>query len=100
LHDIKDWLLPGRTPNRHLSIRSAQKIFENSLRKAGIEKAASIHSLRHAFATHLLETGTDVRYIQELLGHTSIRTTERYTHVARRQVLKIQSPLDNPDPGN
>jgi site-specific recombinase XerD len=97
MYDIKSWIFPGRTENYHLTIRSAQKIFENALRKAGLEKAASIHSLRHTFATHLLESGTDIRYIQELLGHTSIRTTERYTHVARRRSLKIQSPLDNMD---
>ncbi|GHT92451.1 hypothetical protein FACS1894140_4510 [Spirochaetia bacterium] len=95
LHDIKDWVFPGQSAGSHLSIRSAQKIFEKALKKAGIEKPASIHSLRHTFATHLLESGTDIRYIKELLGHTSLRTTERYTHVARRQVLKIQSPLDN-----
>ncbi|WP_245535005.1 tyrosine-type recombinase/integrase [Leadbettera azotonutricia] len=89
------WLFPGRTASLQLSIRSAQKIFENALRKARIEKSASIHSLRHTFATHLLESGTDIRYIQELLGHTSIRTTERYTHVARCKSLQIQSPLDN-----
>jgi site-specific recombinase XerD len=78
-----------------LSIRSAQHICEHALQKAGIQKNASIHGLRHSFATHLLENGTDIRYIQELLGHTSLRTTERYTHVARRQVLKITSPLDS-----
>ncbi|GHV88672.1 hypothetical protein AGMMS50267_10320 [Spirochaetia bacterium] len=94
LHDIKTWLFSGQSPASHLSIRSAQKIFEKALKNAAIEKPASIHSLRHTFATHLLESGTDIRYIQELLGHTSIRTTERYTHVARRQVLHIQSPLD------
>ncbi|WP_010256572.1 tyrosine-type recombinase/integrase [Treponema primitia] len=94
LHDIKTWLFTGQSTAQHLSIRSAQKIFENALQKANVKKGASIHSLRHTFATHLLENGTDVRYIQELLGHRSIRTTERYTHVARRATLKIQSPLD------
>jgi len=59
-----------------------------------IEKAASLHSLRRSFATHLLEGGTDIRYIQELLGHASILTTERYTHVAKRKSLLITSPLD------
>jgi site-specific recombinase XerD len=92
---IETWLFPGSSPGCHLSVRSAQHICEAALRNAKIEKRASIHSLRHAFATHLLEDGTDIRYIQELLGHNSVRTTERYTHVARHKVLKIRSPLDN-----
>jgi site-specific recombinase XerD len=91
---ITTWLFPGAQPGKHLSVRSAQYIFEHSLQKAGIAKDASIHSLRHTFATHLLENGTDIRYIQELMGHATLRTTERYTHVARRNTLKIQSPLD------
>ena len=92
---IKDWLFPGVPAARHLSIRSAQHIFDKAARRAEVAKRISIHSLRHAFATHLLESGTDIRYIQELLGHSSVRTTERYTHVARRSVLGIQSPLDS-----
>jgi site-specific recombinase XerD len=92
---LDGWIFSGVPSSGHLSIRSAQKIFEHALQKAGIEKHASIHSLRHSFATHLLENGTDVRYIQELLGHSSIKTTERYTHVAKRTVLRIQSPLDS-----
>jgi site-specific recombinase XerD len=95
LYTITDWLFPGISPGRHLSIRTAQSIFAKALERAGIQKAASIHSLRHTFATHLLENGTDVKYIQELLGHSTLRTTERYTHVARRSLLRIQSPLDN-----
>ncbi|GHV90807.1 hypothetical protein AGMMS50268_13100 [Spirochaetia bacterium] len=91
------WLFPGADPKKHLSIRSAQNICTQTFKKASIQKNASIHSLRHSFATHLLESGTDIRYIQELLGHTSLRTTERYTHVARRVTLKITSPLDNLD---
>ncbi|QDA28348.1 integrase [Paenibacillus polymyxa] len=74
--------------------RSAQKVFEKALAEAGIRKQVSIHSLRHFFATHLLENGIDLRYIQELLGHQSVRTTERYTHVSRRDIGRIQSPLD------
>jgi site-specific recombinase XerD len=90
----KAWIFSGADPGSHLSIRSAQSVFERARQKAGIEKPVSIHSLRHSFATHLLERGTDIRFIQELLGHSSIRTTERYTHVARGSVLSIQSPLD------
>ena len=94
LFGIENWLFPGRNSRRHMTIRSAQHIFEKALRKAHIPKTMSIHSLRHTFATHLLENGTDIRYIQDLLGHTSITTTERYTHIARRSILKIKSPLD------
>jgi len=92
---ISGWLFPGIPATRHLSIRSAQHIFEKATRRAEVAKRVSIHSLRHSFATHLLESGTDIRYIQELLGHSNIRTTERYTHVARRNILRIQSPLDS-----
>jgi site-specific recombinase XerD len=96
LFTIENWIFPGFPADCHLSIRSAQKIFDRALEKAGIAKNASIHSLRHSFATHLMETGTEVRYIQSLLGHASVRTTERYTHVAKRDVLRVQSPLDTP----
>jgi site-specific recombinase XerD len=92
--EIEKWLFPGQPPTRPLSIRSAQHIFDKALSRAGIIKRITIHGLRHAFATHLLESGTDIRYIQTLLGHANIRTTERYTHVARRNVLSIKSPLD------
>ena len=91
---IKTWIFPGQNPSKHLSIRSAQSIFEKALHKAGIQKDISIHSFRHTFATHLLENGTDIRYIQALLGHSSIRTTERYTHIAKSSILNIKSPLD------
>jgi len=76
-----------------LSERTAQIIFQRALQKAGIKKAASFHSLRHSFATHLLENGTDIRYIQELLGHQSIKTTQIYTHVINLSVKNVKSPL-------
>jgi len=92
---IENWIFPGQPDTRHLSVRSAQNIFDKAIRRSGINKKTSIHGLRHSFATHLLENGTDIRYIQSLLGHSSLRTTERYTHVARRSLLKIKSPLDS-----
>jgi integrase/recombinase XerD len=91
---MSGWLFPGLTNDRHLSERSIQAVLERALKAAGIEKPASMHTLRHSFATHLLEHGTDLRYIQELLGHQSVRTTEVYTHVSNRMLGKIHSPLD------
>lgn len=96
IYNIEGWLFPGIPSQYHLSIRSAQNIFDKALHNAKIQKDVSIHSLRHTFATHLLENGTNIKYIQELLGHSSIKTTQRYTHVARRSLLRIKSPLDNP----
>ena len=94
---ITGWLFPGQT-NGHLRVRTAQNIFEKAINNACIKKNVSIHSLRHTFATHLLEGGTNIRYIQALLGHSNLRTTERYTHIARHNILRIRSPFDS-DPG-
>lgn len=88
------WLFPGQDVRKHLTERAAQKVFEHALRNSGVIKRVTIHSLRHSFATHLLESGTDLRYIQELLGHRNSKTTERYTHVSVRDIRLIQSPLD------
>jgi len=76
-----------------LNERSAQKVFEIALSRAGIKKDATFHSLRHSFATHLLENGVDVRYVQELLGHANIRTTQLYTKVTNPMLRNIKSPL-------
>ena len=87
-----DYLLPSERGSK-LSTRSAQKVFQNALQKANIQKDATFHSLRHSFATHLLEDGVDIRYIQKLLGHKDIRTTQIYTQVTSYALKKIKSPL-------
>ena len=88
------WLFPGQRRGRHLSERSVQHVFAKARDRAGITKPATVHTLRHSFATHLHEAGIGLRYIQSLLGHRSSRTTEIYTHVSRADLANIQSPLD------
>jgi site-specific recombinase XerD len=90
------WLFPGDRASRPLATRTVQRIVENARTRSEIRAPATPHTLRHSFATHLLEAGTDIRYIQELLGHASIRTTEIYTHVSKRDLARIRSPLDSP----
>lgn len=88
------WLFPGQHPDKHLTERSVQKVFGNARIDAKIRKNVSVHNLRHSFATHLLEGGVNLRYIQELLGHSSSKTTEIYTHVTQKNLSNIISPLD------
>jgi integron integrase len=81
----------------HIFVNSIQRRFKEALRKSGVEKAASVHTLRHSFATHLLNSGYDIRTVQELLGHSHLSTTMIYTHVSERNKLGVISPLDRPD---
>ncbi len=81
--------------NGLLDRRTISKIFDNACAKAGVLKLGGIHTLRHSFATHLLEQGTDLRYIQEILGHANSKTTEIYTHVSARVIGNIKSPISN-----
>lgn len=88
-----EFLFEGYTEGNHLSKRTVEKIYTNACMKRGIDSKGGIHSLRHSFATHLLEQGIDLRYIQELLGHASSKTTEIYTHVAAHKIGSIRSPI-------
>jgi len=89
------WLFPGDRPGRHLTTRTVQRVVKDAAAAAGIEKHVTAQTLRHSFATHLLENGTNLRIIQELLGHKSARTTQIYTHVAQSTIEQVRSPLDN-----
>jgi len=88
------WLFPGRRRGRPLTTRQVSRLFHEALESAGITKPVTLHCLRHSFATHLLESGTDIRYIQALLGHHKLGTTARYTRVATGAIAAIESPLD------
>ncbi len=90
------YLFEGQFGDKY-SPESIQSVFRRALAESGIKKRATVHTLRHSFATHLLERGTDLRYIQELLGHSSSKTTEIYTHITQKGIKKIISPLDNLD---
>jgi integrase/recombinase XerD len=90
------WLFEGQTGGRYSS-ESVYRVFKQAVKSAGIRKDVGVHSLRHSYATHLHENGVDIRYIQELLGHKSTRTTEIYTHVSRRNLIGIRSPIDDLD---
>lgn len=90
----KVFLFEGRSGEAYTQV-SARQVLKNALRLAGIKKYATLHTLRHSFATHLLENGTDIRYIQELLGHNSPKTTMIYTHVSSISLSEIRNPFDN-----
>ena len=89
------YLFPGKNATGYITPRSIEKVFVESKLIAGIKKAATVHTLRHSFATHLLDAGTDICYIQRLLGHTSIQSTTIYLHLRRMDLLSIKSPLDS-----
>jgi integrase/recombinase XerD len=88
------WLFPGRKPGKPMTTRQLSRLFHEAADAAGIKKAVTLHALRHSFATHLLERGTDIRIIQALLGHDKLDTTARYTRVATSLIAGIESPLD------
>lgn len=88
------WLFEGPDKQKHINVRTVQAVFNKAVEMAGIKKSLSFHSLRHSYATHMLEAGVDLRYIQELLGHKSSKTTEIYTHVSVQSLTKIANPLD------
>ncbi len=91
----KDYLFEGQAENEHLSERSMQLVMQRAKRKAGIQQDGSMHMLRHSFATHLLDKGIDVVFIQKLLGHNNIKTTLRYLHVTNKDLVHILSPLED-----
>lgn len=94
-HRPKTYVFEGADCHEPLSKRGIQQVYSQAVTQANIQKRGGIHTLRHSFATHLLEAGTDIRYIQQLLGHESILTTMRYTHVSAHQIGNLKSPLDD-----
>ena len=93
----QSWLFFGRTKDKHMSIGTAQRIYYNAKTKAGINKGNGIHTLRHCFATHLLDQGVDIFTIQQMMGHTALVTTSKYLHTTKGKVESIKSPLDTLD---
>jgi len=91
----KTYLFEGQEKNTQYSARSLEEVLKKSVKLASINKPVTLHWLRHSYATHLLESGTDLRYIQELLGHNSSKTTEIYTHVSTKNIPQIKSPFDD-----
>ena len=89
-----NWLFPGKTRDKPVALTCVQKACRSAAFAAGIGKSVTVRSLRHSFATHLLESGTDIRTIQMLLGHRSLQTTARYTHVSNKAIASTKSPID------
>src|SRR6516165_940891 len=94
----RTWLFPGQAPDRPIGIRTVTRTCRRALQAAGLEKRVTVHTLRHSFATHLLEAGSNIRIIQILLGHRSLRTTAVYTHVSAAALEATTSPLDRLEP--
>jgi site-specific recombinase XerD len=95
-----EYLFPGYKPHRPICTTAVSQVLRQVVRETGLTKKVSMHTLRHCFATHLLEAGTDIRILQVLLGHSSIRTTLRYTHITDRLLQKLVSPLDMIQPAS
>ena len=94
-YQLSVFLFEGQIKGNPYDARSLQQVLKQSLKRAGIQKPVTLHWLRHSYATHLLESGTDLRYIQGLLGHSSSKTTEIYTHVSTKSLQQIKSPFDD-----
>jgi integrase/recombinase XerD len=95
-----EYLFPGHNPQRPICTTAVSQVLRKVVRQTGLTKKVSMHTLRHCFATHLLEAGIDIRILQVLLGHSSIRTTQRYTHITDRLLQKLVSPLDMIQPAS
>ncbi len=94
------WMFPGQNKDRPITTRQLQRVFRKAANISRLDRAVTVHTLRHCFATHLLEHGTDIRIIQDLLGHRHLTTTARYAKVALKTIRNVQSPLDALDLGS
>ena len=89
------WLFPKKEGSKHITTDTAQKVYYNAVKLTGINRKGGIHTLRHSFATHLLESGTNIKLIQMLLGHNSIKTSMKYLHLTQKNLTSVQSPFDS-----
>ena len=97
LYHPESWLFPSYIKSKHISTRTIQQVFYKAKEKAGIKKKVSVHTLRHSFATHLIEAGIDIYHIQKLLGHSSIKTTTIYLHLRKNKTIDLHKSLDFPE---